>query len=248
MADEPIAPAVTPDTTDTVSRTDHNKVQEQFRKLKAEHTTKLGEMADLSSKFQDLSALAAGLQQHSKERDGLVMQIAQLKKAAGGDITELQQRASESDDWKSKYEAITTQQPIDLLLASAGVDEPAVRDFVRREFEALDEEGRPAFDAWWTEFSANPPKYLAPYLAGTTAVPAVPAEATAPVVPAAPVAPVAPAAPAVPAPGNEGAAPAPPLAVVGNLSDVANFKSQATDPAQRKADWEAVRAEAIKNL
>jgi cell shape-determining protein MreC len=78
------------DTGDTVSRSDYNKVQEQLRKLKADHSTKLGEYADLSSKYQNLSALAAGLQQHSQERDSLVMQIRDLKKAAGGDITDLQ--------------------------------------------------------------------------------------------------------------------------------------------------------------
>ena len=235
------------DTGDTVSRSDYNKVQEQLRKLKGEHSTKLGEYADLSSKYQNLSALAAGLQQHSQERDSLVMQIRDLKKAAGGDITDLQRRAAEADDWRSKYEALSTTQPIDLMLASAGVDEPAVRDLVRKAYESLDEEGKPAFELWWSEFRASPPKYLAPYLGATTNVPA---QETAAAVAAAPLAPQAPAAPVAtaPAPGNEGAAPPPPLAVSGDLRDVANFKSAATTPEQRKADWEAYRAEAIKNL
>lgn len=235
------------DTASTVSRADYNKVQEQLRKLKGEHSTKLGEYADLSSKYQNLSALAAGLQQHSQERDSLVMQIRDLKKAAGGDITDLQRRAAEADDWRSKYEALSTTQPIDLMLASAGVDDPEVRSLVRKAYESLDEAGKPAFELWWAEFRAAPPKYLAPYLGGSTNVPA---QDAAPVVAAAPLAQQAPAAPVAtaPAPGNEGAAPPPRLAVSGDLRDVANFKSAATTPEQRKADWEAYRAEAIKNL
>ena len=246
MADEPegTAAAVAPAPTDTVSRTEHNKLAEKFRKLDGEHKAMLATHADLVGRFDRLSALSVGLQQHANERDALKLEVAELKKAAGGDITDLQARATASDEWKAKYEAAISQQPIDLILASAGVDDGPVRDLVRAEYEGIDEEGRPAFDAWWTEFQKTAPKYLQPYLQGAPAAP--PADVPSAAAPAADAPPAA-AAPA-PAPGNEGVVTPPPLATTKTWKDAANFKSAATDPAQRKADWEAEREALIKAL